>query len=185
MYYIKFNLKNEKAPRLKVFGVSARSLSEFVTTDKDLQRQIDRMPSDYYLIGNEKAADEELKKSAVLEMDFDDQIDDFFDFVLIEKDEMPEPQKKDAKSKLDKEMKIMTETSATLLASQPVSEGKKPASLDDFMIKKLIDKGSFGKVFHVVNTKDGREYAMKRINKDVLIEKGQIANTSTEKDILF
>ena len=44
--------------------------------------------------------------------------------------------------------------------------------LEDFKIKKLIDKGSFGKVYHVVNTKDGKEYAMKRINKDILIEKG-------------
>jgi serine/threonine protein kinase len=37
---------------------------------------------------------------------------------------------------------------------------------------KVIDKGSFGKVFHVVNTINGKEYAMKRINKDILIEKG-------------
>jgi serum/glucocorticoid-regulated kinase 2 len=37
----------------------------------------------------------------------------------------------------------------------------------------------------VVNIHDGKEYAMKRINKDILIEKGQIINTRTEKDILF
>ena len=57
--------------------------------------------------------------------------------------------------------------------------------LEDFKIKKVIDKGSFGKVFHVINELDGKEYAMKRINKDILIEKGQILNTKTEKDILF
>jgi serine/threonine protein kinase len=48
----------------------------------------------------------------------------------------------------------------------------KGVCLEDFKIKKLIDKGSFGKVFLVVNTKDGQQYAMKRINKDILIEKG-------------
>jgi hypothetical protein len=37
----------------------------------------------------------------------------------------------------------------------------------------------------VVNVKTGKEHAMKRINKDILIEKGQIINTKTEKDILF
>ena len=57
--------------------------------------------------------------------------------------------------------------------------------MTDFKIKKVIDKGSFGKVFLVVNTKTGISYAMKRINKDILIEKGQITNTKTEKDILF
>ena len=62
---------------------------------------------------------------------------------------------------------------------------RQQVSLEDFQIKKVIDKGSFGKVFHVINMKDGKEYAMKRINKDILIEKGQILNTKTEKDILF
>jgi serine/threonine protein kinase len=59
------------------------------------------------------------------------------------------------------------------------------ASLDDFKIKKVIDKGSFGKVFKVVNVLTGKEYAMKRIRKDVLVEKGQINNTLNEKDILL
>jgi serine/threonine protein kinase len=44
--------------------------------------------------------------------------------------------------------------------------------LEDFKIKRVIDKGSFGKVFLVVNTLDDKVYAMKRINKDILIEKG-------------
>ena len=48
----------------------------------------------------------------------------------------------------------------------------KEISLEDFKIKSVLDKGSFGKVFLVVNTKDGKEFAMKRINKDILIEKG-------------
>ena len=69
--------------------------------------------------------------------------------------------------------------------SETMSLKNQGLTLEDFKIKKVIDKGSFGKVFHVVNTKDGQEYAMKRINKDILIEKGQILNTKTEKDILF
>ena len=50
---------------------------------------------------------------------------------------------------------------------------------------KVIDKGSFGKVFLVVNKNNGQLHAMKRINKDVLIDKNQIQNTKNEKDILF
>ena len=30
--------------------------------------------------------------------------------------------------------------------------------LEDFKIKKLIDKGSFGKVYLVININDGKEY---------------------------
>lgn len=75
------------------------------------------------------------------------------------------------------------------IPAQQVPKNGGPASdevkLEDFKIKKVIDKGSFGKVFLVVNTKTGQELAMKRINKDILIEKGQILNTKTEKDILF
>lgn len=44
-------------------------------------------------------------------------------------------------------------------------------ALEDFQIIKVIDKGSFGKVFLVVNRKNGQLHAMKRINKDVLIDK--------------
>ena len=43
--------------------------------------------------------------------------------------------------------------------------------LEDFKIRKVIDKGSFGKVFLVVCQRTGNMYAMKRINKDILIDK--------------
>jgi serine/threonine protein kinase len=52
------------------------------------------------------------------------------------------------------------------------SGSAKPANkLEDFKILKVIDKGSFGKVFLVVNKYTGELHAMKRINKDVLINK--------------
>lgn len=119
--------------------------------------------------------------------DLDEELDDYFDFVLMEKDEFDVPTAttvdKNMKS-LAKEMDVMKEKSE-LIAVNVKQSDEKSVKLEDFKIKKLIDKGSFGKVYHVVNTKDGQEYAMKRINKDILIEKGQIINTRTEKDILF
>lgn len=155
-------------------------------------RQIDRMPTEYYLFGSEKAPDSDLKKSAIAEVDYDAELDDYFDFVLIEKDEVQSPSKTQAQKsqiKLNKEQDAMIGNQSTLIAvngaQNEVPEGDQGIKLEDFKIKKLIDKGSFGKVFHVVNIKDGKEYAMKRINKDILIEKGQIVNTRTEKDILF
>ena len=57
--------------------------------------------------------------------------------------------------------------------------------LEDFEVLKVIDKGSFGKVFLVELKSNGHLYAMKRIRKDLLIEKGQIDNTYNERDILL
>ena len=50
------------------------------------------------------------------------------------------------------------------------NQGEK-VDLEDFIIKKVIDKGSFGKVFLVENSKNGKIYAMKRLNKDVILQK--------------
>ena len=48
-HYIKFALQNQ-SKALKIFGISAPTLKEFVTTDKDLLRKIDRKPCDDYLL---------------------------------------------------------------------------------------------------------------------------------------
>jgi len=93
VYWLKFNQKNPKSPALKMYGVSSKSLASFITSEKDLMRQIDRMPTEYYLIGNEKASDADLKKSAMEDTDYDAELDDYFDFVLIEKDEVEQPTK--------------------------------------------------------------------------------------------
>jgi serine/threonine protein kinase len=50
------------------------------------------------------------------------------------------------------------------------SRNKEPAKLEDFKIKKLIGKGTFGKVYLVELQKNGKQYAMKCIRKDIVIE---------------
>jgi len=44
-------------------------------------------------------------------------------------------------------------------------------SLDDFDLKKIIGRGSFGKVFLVQNRESKKFYAMKSMRKDVVINK--------------
>ena len=56
-----------------------------------------------------------------------------------------------------------------LLVSPKNKDNEEQISLEDFVIKKVIDKGSFGKVFLVENSKNGKVYAMKRLNKDVIL----------------
>lgn len=57
--------------------------------------------------------------------------------------------------------------------------------LEDFNVKTVIGKGSFGKVFLVEKRSDKQIYAMKSIRKDVLIQNDQIESTKLEKQILM
>lgn len=78
--------------------------------------------------------------------------------------------------KLAEEQKRKAEGKSMLLFSKKARKGAdaemEPESLEDFEILKVIDKGSFGKVFLVKFKKNDKLYAMKRIRKDILIEKG-------------
>ena len=54
IYYLKFCKRKpdepEEVPRLKIFGVSSTKLQEYCTTEKDLMRQINRMPNDEFML---------------------------------------------------------------------------------------------------------------------------------------
>lgn len=58
-------------------------------------------------------------------------------------------------------------------------------SLSDFQIKKVIGRGSFGKVFLVQKKTDGKVFAMKSLRKDVILDYDQVESTKLEKDILL
>jgi serine/threonine protein kinase len=77
--------------------------------------------------------------------------------------------------KIVEEEQIKNQSATQLLiARNTLSPDEQNYALEDFKIRKVIDKGSFGKVYLVVNRKNGKLYAMKRINKDILIDKKQI-----------
>lgn len=65
------------------------------------------------------------------------------------------------------------------------SRDKTAAKLQDFEFRKLIGKGTFGKVFLVQNKNNKELYAMKCIRKDVILENEQLENIQLEKDILY
>lgn len=58
------------------------------------------------------------------------------------------------------------------------------AKLEDFIVKKVLGRGSFGKVCLVQYSGNKQLYAMKSLKKDVLIDQDQIENTLLEKNIL-
>ena len=58
---------------------------------------------------------------------------------------------------------------------------------EDFKKKALLGKGTFGKVFlaEIEGDTSGKQWAIKAIRKDVLLDFKQVQNTKLEKDILF
>lgn len=56
---------------------------------------------------------------------------------------------------------------------------------EDFKIITLLGRGTFGKVFLAKLPGSDKQYAIKAIRKDVLLDFKQVANTKLEKDILF
>ena len=75
------------------------------------------------------------------------------------------------KEKIARESAYMASGKSACILVGRQNDISEPASLTDFIIKKVIDKGSFGKVFLVQNSKTDKVYAMKRLNKDIVLQK--------------
>jgi serine/threonine protein kinase len=75
----------------------------------------------------------------------------------------------------------MRDPSKTLYAKKNDTE----VNLQSFECKKVIGRGSFGKVFLVKKKQTEEFYAMKSLRKDVIIDYDQVESTKLEKDILL
>ncbi|KAJ3026084.1 UNVERIFIED_CONTAM: hypothetical protein HDU68_006224 [Siphonaria sp. JEL0065] len=61
---------------------------------------------------------------------------------------------------------------------------KKPLSVDDFEIMRVLGKGSFGKVVQVKKKDTGRIYAMKILKKSSIVERDEVEHTLAERNVL-
>ena len=50
-----YALTEPSSQKLKVYGINSKSLNDFVTTDKDIKKGVDRLPMDDYLIKDDAA----------------------------------------------------------------------------------------------------------------------------------
>jgi len=173
--------------------VKSNHLGEYTTTDKDALLHISRMPLRRFRLKEERLLTDEESSD-----DDEEEKELFNDFLIIDKSEARDIDKYlnqyNKPEVIIEEQKNMDEGTSVILFSKKVSNNifsteeqdeDQKTTLEDFNILKVIDKGSFGKVFLVENKNTKKKYAMKRIRKDVLIEKGQIQNTKNEKDILL
>lgn len=152
---------------MKVYGLGCVSLEDYLTTEKDMQRRISNLPSEDYLIGRKSTL---VDSGTNDEEEWEDDDEMFDDFVVLDK---PNFDKYNNQKALDKESSTLHTGSSSCLIGKPGLHGE-VVELEDFEIDKVIDKGSFGKVFLVYNRKMDKMYAMKRINKDLLLQKKQV-----------
>lgn len=176
---------------LPIFGMETNNLKEYTSSDKDALLGISRMPLRRFRMKEERILTDEDSSD-----DDEEDLELFNDFLVIDRDEIKNIDDYlntfNKPEKIKEEQKLMDEGESIKIFSKKYkhhadseSDEEDPTTLDDFRILKVIDKGSFGKVFLVENQQNGKLYAMKRIRKDILIEKGQIQNTKNEKDILL
>ena len=57
-------------------------------------------------------------------------------------------------------------------------------TIDDFSIKKVIGKGSYGKVLLVIKNDDKKIYAMKVLKKKNMIKRNQVEHIKSERRIM-
>merc|ERR1719487_2100448 len=74
------------------------------------------------------------------------------------------------------------------LPLQPAPEfpgGSRAPVLDDFILMKVVGKGSYGKVMLVKHKDDSsRVYAMKMLRKENVVKRNQVEHTKTERNVL-
>ena len=159
---------SKKKEELRVFAVMAKDLRQFAATEKDAKKDISRVPGLQYLLKEKptKGVKESIatsssgqnhvweeyeiykssERGSIVISDFD------FDINLDE----------------DEVRKSFSSSRASTIYKRGDSYA---AELEDFVIKKIIGKGAFGKVFLVENKNvPGDIFAMKSIRKDKIID---------------
>lgn len=83
----------------------------------------------------------------------------------------------------DKENSVrLIQNETVVYQNQSVKSAK--CKLEDFILLKVIGKGSFGKVIQVRKKDTGEIYAMKVLRKENIIKRNQVEHTRTERHVL-
>lgn len=136
--------KKTEGRAMQVFGISSKNLEEFITSEKDILRKICKMPNAEFLVGGVDDTDD---------MEFDEDEEMTGDnWILV--DSAPKKDFDTAKmsEKIQRETESMRSSPSTMILSGKNHNKNENITLEDFIIKKVIDKGSFGKVFLVENS---------------------------------
>lgn len=150
---------------LPVYGVGFTSLKDFATKKKDVTKRHFKMPNKNNLLTAEN--------------------------IFPEEGEGRSPARSHASSSsMASGIDILDSAQLDNLERQRSSgtihtSSGQQVCLEDFNTKRVIGKGSFGKVFLVEKRDNGELFAMKSLKKDVLLKENQLESTKLEKEILM
>jgi hypothetical protein len=140
-------LKNKNLP---IYGVKNKRLKDYLTSERDLMRGQTKVPLKFRLWERDIDQDEYRNNgSFIATSNFDTEYYNLHQGFMGSNKKLD---KYNQKEKLEKEEKNMEDSTAKLIAGNDKQE---PAKLQDFKIIKVIDKGSFGKVYLVANRHTG------------------------------
>lgn len=169
---------------LPIYGIDAKDLKHYTTTEKDKYKGKSRIPGKEYLLKQENIftpSEEDLQDESMSsvkdEKDWDNEDylkTSFRASLVISEFDI------DFEDEDDKVIDSQGYRSSTLYSRSGIED----CHLEDLIIRRVIGKGAFGKVFMVENKNTGKFYAMKSLRKDIIIDYEQLESTKLEKHIL-
>jgi len=193
-YYIK------KQKNVPMFYATSKDLREFTTTEKDMKKEVVRFPTPNYRTTEEDLFDASAGAQASPSTAstpgaadggmFDNAASGAADLAAQQAvrgkqltADTSSPHRTASESS-DQDSMEVRQSMAGGAAAVFARNQAQPAALEDFQIRKMIGKGTFGKVFLVEHASTHKLYAMKCIRKDIILENEQMENIQLEKDIL-
>lgn len=176
-----YGLQNKR--NLPIYDIQEPNLRGYTTTEKNKKQLIDKFPPEDFrnyaedLIPEDRPqAMDQAPQPQDLDRNFNDhaqaklaQLND--KFMKFDDDE----REKDSDDEEEEQIKATMHGAGDMgggagpATAEYLKKGAATATLEDFMMLKIVGKGTFGKVFKVQHMKTQKVYAMKCIRKDVIL----------------
>lgn len=165
---------------LPIYGIDSKDLKSITTTEKDKIKGKSRIPDKKYQIEAEEVivkeeAPENSSMISTNEWDTEDYLKTSFRASAVLSSFQIDLEDEEEKLKESQVYRSST------LYSHATAED---CTLEDLIIRRVIGKGAFGKVFMVENKNNNKVYAMKSLRKDMIIDYQQLEATKLEEHIL-
>jgi len=167
---------------LPIYGIDSKELKKYTTTERDFMKGRSRIPAEEFKIKNDFCVEPQQQEDTGKEeneWDAEDYISTLQKYSFRASAVMGSfgIDLDDEEDRLKEAQKYRSSTIYSFT-------GEDDCKLEDLIIRRVLGKGAFGKVFMVENKENGRIYAMKSLRKDMIIDYEGLEATKLEKYIL-